>query len=81
MVKTKSPQQYTEIKAGGGVKGLLGIEASKIQLFDNNHMFVKIKKGDSIAYVEKDNFYELSRDAQGRHKLRNLKSSQENGDV
>ena len=35
-------------------------------------MFVKIKKGDSIAYVEKDNFYELSRDAQGRHKLRNL---------
>ncbi len=81
MVKTKSPERYTEIKAGGGVKGLLGIEGSKIQLFDNNRMFVKIKKGDSIAYLENDNFYELSRDSKGVHNLRNLKSSQTNGEV
>jgi hypothetical protein len=75
VVETKSPEQYTEIKAGGGVKGLLGIAASKIQLFDNKRVIVKIKKGESIALLDNDNFYELSRDSRGRHNLRNLKNS------
>ena len=79
MVKIRSPIRVKdlEVKAGTMFKALLGIQASKKELFDNDRMLIlDLEKGESIAFLDKDdNVWELSRNARGRHNLRRLKNS------
>jgi hypothetical protein len=84
MVKIRSLVRVKdlEIKAGTRFKALLGIEASKVELFDNDRMILNLRKGESIALLDKDdNFYELSRNLRGRHNLRKLKTLNDNGET
>ncbi len=78
MVKTKSREKYTKIKASGWAKGLFGLTASKTQVFDDDLTFINIKKGDATVLRDKDGYHELSRDSQGSHNFRDLKNEKSN---
>ncbi len=64
-----------EGKAGIGFKALLGLEGSKRELYENDRMLIiNLKKGECIAFLDKEEkIWELSRNKQGRYKLRKLK--------
>lgn len=81
MVKTKSPERCRDMEIKAGLKGLFGLKASKIQVFDEDLTFINMKKGDQTVFKDKDGFHELSRDNQGRHSLRDLKSQNANGEI
>jgi hypothetical protein len=73
MVKVKSPEQAKNIDVGAKVKGLFGVEASKVDVFDNRMVILNLKKGERIAVFDKDNnVWELSRNNKGRLNRRKL---------
>jgi len=76
MVKIKSPVQVKDIDVSFGtiVKGLFGIGASKVDVFDNDRMVIlNLKKGERVAVFDKDdNVWELSRNSKGRLNRRKL---------
>lgn len=74
MVKIKSPLRVKDMDVGTNVKGLFGIHASKVDVFDNNRMVIlNLKKRERVAVFDKDNKpWELSRDSEGRLKWRKL---------
>jgi hypothetical protein len=76
MVKIKSPVQIKdlEVNVGTKMKGLFGIGASKVDIFDNDRMVIlNLKKGESVAVFDKDNnVWELSRNTNGRLNKRKL---------
>jgi hypothetical protein len=76
-VEIKSPVKLKDLegKAGIGFKALLGLEGSKRELYENDRMLIiNLKKGECIAFLDKEEkIWELSRNKQGRYKLRKLR--------
>ncbi len=80
-VEIKSPVKLKDLegKAGIGFKALLGLEGSKRELYENDRMLIiNLKKGECIAFLDKEEkIWELSRNKQGRYRLRKLKDHAE----
>ncbi len=76
MVKIKSPVRAKDldVRIGTKLKWLLGIRASKVDIYDNDRMVIlNLKKGESVAVFDKDdNVWELSRNTKGRLNRRKL---------
>jgi hypothetical protein len=76
MVKIKSPVRVKDldVSVGTKMKGLFGIGASKVDIFDNDRMVIlNLKKGERVAVFDKDdNVWELSRNTKGRLNRRKL---------